>query len=92
MIGEAFSGEAKHAERLRKDSEPTHTVASNVANEPLLPLIQSFLIGVEDALIGPLLAFNSAVWKFREPSHSSHELNSSNWLINRVCASVVFDD
>ena len=43
--------------------------------------------GVEDSLLAPLLAFNFALWKFREPAHASRNVNDRTWLINRVVES-----
>ena len=50
-------------------------------------LCYTLLHGVDDCLIAPLLAFNFAVWKFRQPAHAAHSANTRDWLINRVVES-----
>jgi ribonuclease HI len=50
----------------------------------LLPISFSFLAFSSDALIGPFLAFNSAVWRFRNPAQASRLVQPRDWLVARI--------
>jgi ribonuclease HI len=50
----------------------------------LLPISFSLLAFSSDALVGPLLAFNSAVWRFRNPAQASRLVQPKEWLIARI--------
>jgi hypothetical protein len=50
----------------------------------LLPISFSLLAFPSEALVGPLLAFNSAVWRFRNPAQASRLVQPKDWLIARI--------
>ncbi len=47
-------------------------------------LLSTLLIEADEEHIPLIIAFNSAVWKFRNPAHDSRLERNSEWLVNRL--------
>jgi ribonuclease HI len=59
---------------------PLHPVVSGLR----LSLLCSYLADTPADLVAPLLAFNSAVWRYREPAQAASVVRSSEWLTRRI--------
>ena len=66
-------------------ADPLPFVSNLPPNSLHLHLLTSCLYRVPDELLTPLLAFNLAVWQYRQPAQASRIRQTEQWLINRVC-------
>jgi len=44
----------------------------------------TFLFGVPETLLRPILAFNFAVWSYRKPALASSPVQGPHWLVSRI--------
>ena len=51
---------------------------------PNFPLLATYLIDCPSDYVAPILAFNYAVWKFRQPAQASIAVESLDWLLSRI--------
>ena len=47
-------------------------------------LLTTYLVDVPPNLVAPLLAFNFAVWRYREPAHAAKDAQSPQWVAQRI--------
>ena len=66
-----------------------HAHASTVYSSPLLlfPLSCSLLVDSSTVPVLLYLAFNYAVWRYRNPAEAARKVESADWLVNRLVES-----
>ena len=52
--------------------------------QPNFPLVSTYAIDCPIDYVAPILAFNYAVWKFRQPAQTSILVESLAWILDRL--------